>query len=448
MSRLSRTNTPRATDSSGLGLGDRLRQLRVAAGITQGELAGDRFSKEYVSQIERGKTRPTAETVEWLAARLGAHRDILARGVSSGQEARLEALLARAEALSEAHEHDEAIAAYADLQTCVAAVSAPEYAVRALKGEARTRARRGDVREALALAQRARELVEAPAFCDLERAEVLFLLGVFRYMLSSITTALGLLNEALALAQRSPLPSDHLRSEILHWRSRCYRRHRDYAAAKEDVELALELAEAGDDRHTAAQLYYQASLLADREGHWVLARSYAERAKSIYEEMNDRTNLGRLQNSLGALSFLLGDPAAAVQHLKESFATALDVGNQAEAAQAVSSLAQVHLRTGNVELAEEQARHALRLLGDREDFLDEIGGSQLVLGRALLEQGRLDEADAAFLAAEGSFDQLSSGSHRASAWVARGDVAARRGDDRAAAALYRRAAEALQDVRF
>ena len=36
--------------------------------MTQTDLAGDRFSKEYVSQIERGKTRPTRETIEWLAA--------------------------------------------------------------------------------------------------------------------------------------------------------------------------------------------------------------------------------------------------------------------------------------------------------------------------------------------------------------------------------------------
>ena len=47
-----------------------LRQLRVSAGLTQSELAGDRFSKEYVSQIERGKTRPTAETLAWIAERL------------------------------------------------------------------------------------------------------------------------------------------------------------------------------------------------------------------------------------------------------------------------------------------------------------------------------------------------------------------------------------------
>ena len=44
-----------------VGLGARVRQLRVSAGLTQSELAGDRCSKEYLSQIERGKTRPTNE---------------------------------------------------------------------------------------------------------------------------------------------------------------------------------------------------------------------------------------------------------------------------------------------------------------------------------------------------------------------------------------------------
>ena len=67
------THRPTAAAASpGARLGDRLRLLRVAAGLTQTfELAGGRFSKEYVSQIERGTTRPTVETVEWLAQRLG-----------------------------------------------------------------------------------------------------------------------------------------------------------------------------------------------------------------------------------------------------------------------------------------------------------------------------------------------------------------------------------------
>jgi tetratricopeptide (TPR) repeat protein len=431
-----------------LRLGERLRQLRVAAGMTQTELAGDRFSKEYVSQIERGKTRPTRETITWLAERLGVDAGYLVNGVTADERGRVDAALARAEALIEGRRNLEAIQEFEEIRSAVLATGMPELEARAVSGEATARMREGQVREAVELLDRARVLTERDGFSDVERADVLFRLGVARYKLSSIQTAIGLFDEAMKLTERSPLPSDHLRSNILAWRSRCYRRRRDLEAAREDVERALELAEGLNDRHTTADIYFQASIIADREGHWVLARSYAERAKAIYEEISDRRNLGRLMNNLGGINFLLGHADEAVALLKDAFRLHLEVGSDAEAANAVSSLADVHLKTGDVKKAEEQARHALRLLGEREDFLDLVGMSHLVLGRALLEQDRLDEAEEELDAAESAFDQLSSASHRAAAWVAQGDLAVKRGDDQTAARLYRNAAEALQDVRF
>ena len=433
---------------AGLRLGERLRQLRVAGGMTQTDLAGDRFSKEYVSQIERGKTRPTRETIDWLAQRLGVDSGFLANGVSADERGRVDAALTRAGALLEARRNDEALEEFESIRAAVLATGMPELEARALAGEATVRMRGGDVREAIALLERARALSEGTSFSDVERADVLFRLGVARYKLNSIQTSIGLFDEALKVAERSEIPSDQLRSNILAWRSRCYRRRRDLEAAREDVERALELAEGLNDKRTAADVYFQASIIADREGHWVLARSYAERAKAAYEELSDRGNLGRLLNNLGGINFLLGHPEEAVDFLKDAVGIALEVGNDAEAAHAVNGIAQVHLRTGDVKRAEEQARYALELLGDRVDEIAEIGNAHLVLGRALLEQDRLDEADEALQAGERAYDQLSSGSHRASVWVAQGDLAARRGDDRAASRLYRQAADALQDVRF
>jgi tetratricopeptide (TPR) repeat protein len=437
-----------ASAQAGLRLGERLRQLRVAAGMTQTELAGDRFSKEYVSQIERGKTRPTGETVHWLAQQLGVDAGFLANGVSADERGRVDATLTRADALLEARRNDEALAEFEGIRAAVLATGMPELEARALSGEAIVRMRQGEVREAIALLDRARVLSEGSAFSDVERADVLFRLGVARYKLNSVQTAIGLFDEALKLAERSDLPSDQLRSNVLAWRSRCYQRRRDLEAAREDVERALELAEGLNDKRTTADIYFQASIIADREGHWVLARSYAERAKAAYEELSDRGNLGRLLNNLGGINFLLGHPEEAVDLLKDAVRIALEVEDDAEAAHAVNGIAQVHLRTGDVTRAEEQARYALELLDGRVDETAEIGNAQLVLGRALLEQDRLDEAEIAFKAGEQAYDQLSSGSHRASAWVAQGDLAARRGDDRTAARLYRQAADALQDVRF
>jgi tetratricopeptide (TPR) repeat protein len=441
-------STATAAASTGARLGDRLRLLRVAAGLTQTELAGERFSKEYVSQIERSKTRPTAETVEWLAQRLDVDPSFLASGVSTDERGRVEALLSQAEALTNAHEYKDAIAAFELASPAVAATNAVELEVRSRSGEAWARMEEGDVHTAIELLTRARTLVEGSTFTDVDRADILYRLGVCRYKLSSISTALGLFNQALELADRSELPCDLLRADILQRRSRCYRRQRDFEAAREDVERALELAQGINDRGMMAHTYFQASLVAERTGHWLLSRNYAEKAKGLYQELDDERNVGRLLINLGGLSLLLGKPQEAIEQLKASFAVAVEVDSQGDAAQALGGLATVHLHLGQWDEADEHARHALRLLDGREDFLDEIGQSQLVLGRSLLERGQLDEAEAAFRAADASFEQLSSISHRAGAWVALGDLAARRGEDVEASRLYRNAAEALQDIRF
>src|SRR5438093_5467367 len=247
------SRTARRTSPEGIRLGERLRQLRVAAGMTQSELAGERFSKEYVSQIERGKTRPTGETIAWLASRLDVDPGYLANGVSTDKRGRVEATLTRAEALAEAHRYEEAVAEFEQIRPDVAATGAGELEARLLSGEAWARMHMGQLREALDLLARARTVTQHEPFSDLDRAEILYRLGVCRYRLSSISTAIGLLNEAYAVAEESELPCDLLRSNILAYRSRCYRRQRDLEAAREDVERALELAQSLDDNTTVAK---------------------------------------------------------------------------------------------------------------------------------------------------------------------------------------------------
>src|ERR671935_1529169 len=123
------------------GLGTRLRQLRAAAGLTQSELAGDRFSKEYVSQIERGKTRPTQETLTWIAERLNVDVSYLETGQSWNEYAEVEAAVMRAEAAVEGQQYDEALSALDGLQY---SPEARELEFRALLAESWTRMYRGE----------------------------------------------------------------------------------------------------------------------------------------------------------------------------------------------------------------------------------------------------------------------------------------------------------------
>jgi tetratricopeptide (TPR) repeat protein len=400
-----------------------------------------------MSQIERGRVRPTADTLAWLADRLGVERAYIETGVSSGESERAASLVLRAEAAIASSHYDEALSCLDGLAASLKGWH-PQLELRAILAESTVRTHRGELDAALELLECATDLSSGGVFTDLDRARVLFHFGRCRYKLASISTAISLFTEALELIRRSDLADDRLASSAFRWRSRCYRRQRDWVAAREDVERALELSVALGDRRAMAHTYFQASIIAERNGQWILARSQAELAKALYEEHDDRLNVGRLLNNLGGLQFLLGKPGEALELLKEAFGVAIEVESEVDAAQAVSSLAQVHLRTGDVEQAEEQARHALILLDGRVDFLDEIGNAQLVLGRALLEQGKLDDADEALKAAESTFGQLSSGSHTAAAWTAQAELAIRRGDEPKALALYRRAAETLQDVRF
>src|SRR5581483_1851779 len=122
--------------------------------------------------------------------------------------------------------NEDAAAEYESLVPAARATGVPELAVRALVGAGRTQMRLGALKQAMEHLSEARGIVETGSFSDLERSEVLYALGVCRYQLNSVQTALGLLNEALALAERSGMPSDQLRSNILSWRSRCWRRAR------------------------------------------------------------------------------------------------------------------------------------------------------------------------------------------------------------------------------
>ena len=121
----------------------------MAAGLTQTALAGERFSKEYVSQIERGKTRPTDETVAWLAERLGVDAEYLLRGVSSDVRTRVEAKLAQAEALSESHRDRDAVDLFREARAEISSLGSAELEVRALAGEGWSLQEMGTPREAL-----------------------------------------------------------------------------------------------------------------------------------------------------------------------------------------------------------------------------------------------------------------------------------------------------------
>lgn len=52
-------------------LGERLRQARIEAGLSQRQLCGETITRNMLSQIENGSARPSMDTLRYLASRLG-----------------------------------------------------------------------------------------------------------------------------------------------------------------------------------------------------------------------------------------------------------------------------------------------------------------------------------------------------------------------------------------
>lgn len=69
--------------------GERLRQVRLGAGLSQSQLAGDGLSASYISLLEAGKRTPSHEVLRQLAARLGCPLDQLADERESERDERV-----------------------------------------------------------------------------------------------------------------------------------------------------------------------------------------------------------------------------------------------------------------------------------------------------------------------------------------------------------------------
>lgn len=433
-----------ATVAAAPGIGSRVRALRRAAGMTQEGLADGRFTKQYVSQIERGEIIPSGELLDWLAVRLGVEPVVLETGLSAADLERISQQLEQGERLLDEHRYTEALDVFQRLRESLVP-GAPRRAERsAIRGEAWALIRLGRIGEAADLLGEARAVAAGPTGTGVEQAEIAYLTAVCCYSLSDITTAQAEFGRALQLLDEADEPSDQLRVDIHQWRSRCYRRQRDFEAAREDIDRALELCDAIDDVRRRAEVHLQASLVAERLGRWVLARRYAETARDIYEQVGDTVTKGRALNNLAGLNHSLGVDDVAIAQLREAFGIFVDAQLEIEAGYVLSSLAEIHREQGDLEEAEAVARRALELLKGRIDHIQEIGTAQLVLARAHLGQGELGEAEQLLGAADTSYAATESVAHQARSWMTRGELELLRHNEAEAARLYREAAVALQ----
>jgi transcriptional regulator with XRE-family HTH domain len=63
-------------------LGQRIRKVRQARGMTLAQVAGGDFSRAFLNQVEMGRSQPSTRVLRVIATRLGAPIDYLVGGSS------------------------------------------------------------------------------------------------------------------------------------------------------------------------------------------------------------------------------------------------------------------------------------------------------------------------------------------------------------------------------
>jgi tetratricopeptide (TPR) repeat protein len=399
------------------------RQARLEAGLSLGQVAGDRISRTAIYFVETGKAKPSMETLELIAERTGRPLEFfLAKRGAEG--AGIAAEVAEVEHLIALGDLDHAVVAGENVlgQTLDLDTQAK---VRHLVALAYLRLGQPVIGRRLAAAARAHYervgdmLMTAECLCSEAQGA---------YLMHD-PSALSLAEGALATARsvKSLPPS----TEVRVWGTLggVHTTNRNWPAAIQAYEAAIAAGNGVQDLRRLSITYSGLSLSYQELGQINQATHYSQRALAIHEALNDKLSLARTENNLGILLLRVGEIVSARTHLERALRLWEETGVENGKADVLISLAELALAESRFGLAEELARDGLAR-AELERAPGRIADGHVWLGRIAGAQDQRQECDAEFAAAfavlesAGATERLSRArAHYAEILESRGDLA-------------------------
>jgi tetratricopeptide (TPR) repeat protein len=420
----------------------RFRALRYEAGLTQTALAEPRFTVSYVSQIESGKKKPSADAIAYFAQRLGASESYLSTGVPDGLEGEIGYEVERARLALSQGRLDEGLAiAREQIER------ATEYDFTRLRSQAQIVAANAlfmsaRYREAI---DRYEEALDGDTLTDRERGMVTNALASAYRAVGDLSYACDLLESYLRRYRHEPLDAA-VAAEVQTALVAIYFERGDITRAERAAEQAMAITDEGVSPMARANALWSTSRVLAEQNRFSEALELATRARIIIEELGDQRRIVRVHTSYAFLCLEAEPPKLddADRHLRTA-ESLLDEHSPDEDA---------------ASLAAERAR--LALLQDRPDealehatrALERTGTDELARGRCLFLQGRAyaltrrsGDAMGCFREAASVFHKHGARQQQAACWREVGEVQLERGDVDAAVEAFRDGLEALDPRR-
>jgi len=296
-------------------LGQRLREARTAAGLSQAQLGAPYYTRAHVSAIELGKIRPAMKSLEHMAAKLG-------KPASYFMEDRqlIEQRGERAVAIARAHQ----------LTAEGKAAEAIEILTPLLEQD-QTRLERAGVLRALGRAyweaglgakaatvlQDALDIYQANGNVELiarTRAQ----LGMALHLLMSYAEAAEHFSEALRAMARGELRDPILKVHVLHNLGLTFYQRNEFSLALEHFERAEgEGADIGDPKWLAS-LFAAIGMSFHQLKDYDAALAYLGKSEVLFESIRNRSRVAEIRFQRGRGLLAIGHRAKAMETFREA----------------------------------------------------------------------------------------------------------------------------------
>ncbi|MDQ1748184.1 MAG: hypothetical protein QOD07_2447 [Frankiaceae bacterium] len=437
-----RRRTPSTTSGSAaagadelVAIGSRIRELRLARGLRQAEVAGDDISVAYVSRIEAGQRRPDSRVLAVIAERLGTTPSQLLTGRDPDDDDRVVLALRYAEIALRTGEPAEAERQLNDLVTESLRGRWQEEAQALL---AATYEAQGRLAEAADLYEQLGGAADGPGWL---RARI----GLCRCYREAgdLARAIDVGERAQAeLAERGLDGLDESLQLTLTMAAAYFERGDVFHASR----LCQQVVAAAEERGTPAargSAYWNASVIAYNIGDHREAVRLAEKALALFGEGDDARNLSRLRLQLGT-SLLASEPPAvkaAEQQLSRARIDLVAAGaGQVDLARCDADLGYARLLSGDLD---EAARLAEQSLAEAAEAPLALAHAHALQARIAVARGDVDAARTSYRAAVAALTGASADREAAQLWYQLGAELDEVGDGDGACDAYRRAAASL-----
>ena len=418
-----------------VAVGARIRELRLARGLRQAEIAGDDISVAYVSRIEAGQRRADPRVLAVIAERLGTTPEQLLTGRDPEDDSRLIVALRYAEIALRTGEIAEA---ERQLRDVMAEDPRGRWRDEANALLAATYEAQGRLAEAADLYEQLGDAADGPGWL---RARI----GLCRCYREAgdLARAIDVGEQAQAqLDERGLAGLDEALQLTLTVAAAYFERGDVFHASR----LCRQVVAAAEERGTPAargSAYWNASVIAYNQGDHHEAVRLAERALALFGEGDDARNLSRLRLQLGT-SLLAEDPPAveaAEEHLRRARGELVAAGaGQVDLARCDADLAHARLLSGDIDGAEELAERSLAEAADAPLALAHV---HALRARIAAARGDVSAARASYRSAVAALTGASADREAAQLWYQLGAELDEVGDSSGARDAYRRAGASL-----